>query len=111
MRNLHVPALLIALLASVPGCRPADDAVASAVVVDAACGQCQFGLEGGGCDLAVRIDEQAYYVDGTAIDDHGDAHGTGGFCNTVRRAEVTGDVVDGRFAVKTFVLLPADDGS
>ena len=31
-------------------------------------------MPGNGCDLAVRIDGQVYYVDGSSIDDHGDAH-------------------------------------
>jgi hypothetical protein len=39
-------------------------------IVDAACGQCQFGLETQrGCDLAIRIDSVAYFVDGSKIDD------------------------------------------
>jgi hypothetical protein len=49
--------------------------------VEAACGECRFGLPGSGCDLAVRIDGVAYFVDGTGIDDHGDAHAQDGFCN------------------------------
>ena len=42
-------------------------------VVEAACGECQFKLKGDDCDLAVRIDGKAYFVDGTTIDAHGDA--------------------------------------
>ena len=71
-------------------------------VVEAACGQCKFGLEGKACDLAVRIDGKAYYVDGTKIDDHGDAHAEDGFCNAIRKAEVQGTVVDGRFKATYF---------
>ena len=53
-------------------------------VVEAACGQCLFGLTGDGCDLAIRVDGQAYFVDGTNIDEHGDAHAEDGFlqCNS-----------------------------
>jgi len=60
--------------------------------VEAACGQCKFGLEGTGCDLAVRFDGAAWYVDGSGIDDHGDAHGEDGMCNVVREAIVIGQV-------------------
>ncbi len=74
-------------------------------VVETACGQCQFGLPGTGCELAVRINGRAYFVDGTGIDDHGDAHDAQGLCNTVRRARVTGEVVDGRFAARSCELL------
>ncbi len=79
------------------------------LVVEAACGQCQFGLPGKGCDLAVRIDGTPYYVDGTGISDHGDAHSDHGFCNAVRRARVKGRVENGRFVATSFELLPRDN--
>ena len=42
--------------------------------VELSCGQCQFGLTSqDGCDLAVRFDDKAYFVDGANIDDFGDA--------------------------------------
>lgn len=75
-------------------------------IVEASCGQCQFGLKGHGCDLAVRIDGKSYFVDGTAIDDHGDAHAKDGFCEAIRKAEVTGEVLENRFKVTSFKLLP-----
>ncbi|SHL12577.1 DUF6370 family protein [Hymenobacter psychrotolerans] len=73
---------------------------------EAACGQCRFGLPGKGCDLAVRLEGKAYFVDGTTIDSHGDAHAADGFCNAVRKAEVQGEVVDNRFRATYFRLLP-----
>ncbi len=76
------------------------------VIVDAACGQCQFGLPGSDCDLAVRIDGVSYFVDGTGIDDHGDAHSSDGFCNAVRPVRVSGQVQEGRFVATHFELLP-----
>ena len=76
--------------------------------VEASCGQCQFGLTGGGCDLAVRFDDKAYYVDGSDINDHGDAHGTDGFCNAIRKANVEGEVVDGKFKATKFELLASE---
>jgi len=74
--------------------------------VEAACGECQFGMPGNGCDLAVRMDGQSYFVDGTGIDDHGDAHGGDGLCNAVRKARVYGTVRGGRFVATAFELLP-----
>ena len=74
-------------------------------VVETACGECQFKLTGKGCDLAVRIEGKAYFVDGTDIDSHGDAHAKDGFCNAVRKAEVQGNLVSGRFKVTYFKLL------
>jgi len=73
-------------------------------VVETACGECQFKLTGKGCDLAVRIDSIAYFVDGTDIDSHGDAHAKDGFCNAVRKAEVQGNLVNDRFKVTYFKL-------
>lgn len=75
-------------------------------IVEASCGQCQFDLSGSGCNLAVRIDGDAYFVDGTEIDDHGDAHAAEGFCNMVRQARVSGQIENGRFAATQFELLP-----
>lgn len=79
------------------------------MVVEAACGQCQFGLEGKGCDLAVKIDGKAYFVDGTEIDDHGDAHAADGFCETIRKAKVKGEIADGRFKASSFTLLSGNE--
>ena len=74
-------------------------------VVEAACGQCQFGMtEKLGCDLAIRIDGENYFVDGTKIDEHGDAHADDGFCVVIRNANVTGKIVNGRFQAESFTL-------
>ena len=76
-------------------------------VVEAACGQCQFKMKDKkGCDLAVRIDGKSYFVEGTKIDEHGDAHADDGFCTAVKKAEVIGEVKDGKFVVSYFKLLP-----
>lgn len=74
--------------------------------VEASCGECQFKLDGKGCHLAVRVNGKAYFVDGTSIDEHGDAHSSDGFCETVRKAEVQGEVVNDRFRVTYFKLMP-----
>lgn len=75
-------------------------------IVEASCGQCQFGMPGHGCDLAVRIENKAYFVEGTHIDKHGDAHAEHGFCETIRQAEVIGKVKNDKFVVTSFKLLP-----
>ena len=74
-------------------------------IVEAACGECQFKLDGKGCDLAVRIDGRSYFVDGTDIDSHGDAHAKDGFCKAVRKAEIQGEIVNDRYKVTYFKLL------
>lgn len=78
-------------------------------VVEASCGQCQFGMKGTGCSLAVRIDGKSYFVEGTKIDDHGDAHAGDGFCEAIRKAEVQGKVVKNKFKVTYFKLLPVNN--
>ena len=77
-------------------------------ITEASCGQCQFGLKGKGCTLAVRMNGKAYFVKGTTIDEHGDAHDKEGFCNAIRKAEVQGEIVKDRFVVSYFKLLPLD---
>ena len=75
-------------------------------VVEAACGQCQLGItEKAGCDLAVRIDGKSYFVDGTSIHDHGDAHAADGFCAAIRKANVKGEIIDGRFKTESFTVI------
>lgn len=77
--------------------------------LEVSCGQCNFKLKTQkGCDLAVRIGDKAWFVDGTRIDDHGDAHADDGFCNKVRKALVQGEVVGDRFKVTYFKLLPEE---
>ena len=77
-------------------------------VVEASCGQCQLGLPGSGCDLAVAFDGRAYYVDGSHIDDHGDAHAPNGMCNAVLKARVSGSLVENRFQATEFVVVEDD---
>lgn len=75
-------------------------------LAEASCGQCQFKMAGKGCDLAVRINGKSYFVDGTKIDDHGDAHAKDGFCEKIRKAEIKGSIVNNRFVATYFKLLP-----
>lgn len=81
------------------------DSTKKIIKAEASCGQCNFGLKAPGCSLAVKIDGKAYFVDGTSIDDHGDAHASDGFCEAVRKAEVQGTVVNNRFRASYFKLL------
>lgn len=78
-------------------------------IVEAACGECRFKMDGNGCHLAVRIDSTAYFVDGTSIDSHGDAHARDGFCNAIRKAEVQGEIVNKRFKATYFKLLKEEE--
>ena len=59
-----------------------------------------------GCDLAIRLDGQAYFIDGANIDDFGDAHDQNtGFCNVVRKAKVVGVLKNGRLKASALHLL------
>jgi len=108
----HLLASLLTLLV-LPACTneasvtAAPPTAVAAREVEAACGTCKFDLPGSDCALAVRIDAHAYYVDGTSLDDHGDAHAADGFCNAVRTARVSGNLVGERFVASSFELLPA----
>ena len=105
--RLVLPLTLISLM---PACgATAVDGAFDAEIVEASCGQCQFDLEGEGCDLAVRFGRDAWFVDGTGIDDHGDSHADDGFCNAVRKARVSGEVVGDRFVATEFELLGEEE--
>lgn len=77
----------------------------STQIVKTACGECIYGKQGTGCQLAVRIKGKVYFVEGTTIDDHGDAHAKDGFCNMQRKAKVTGQIVGDKFVATSFELI------
>ena len=74
--------------------------------VEVSCGKCKLGLPGKTCDIAIRFDGKAYYVDGANIDNFGDAHAQDGMCNAIRKAEVQGQLVDNRFKISYIKILP-----
>lgn len=84
------------------------DSSAKKMIVEASCAECQFGLNGTGCVLAIRIKGNSYLVQGVPpMDSYGDAHAADGMCNMVRKAEVTGSVRGKNFVASSFKLLPA----
>ncbi len=82
------------------------DLTKKVLIVDAACGQCQFKMAGKGCTLAIKIKGKSYFVDKAGIDDFGDAHSDEGFCNTVRKVKVQGVVNQGKFVPSYFKIIP-----
>jgi hypothetical protein len=75
------------------------------LTLEASCGTCNFEMKGKGCFLAVKYEGKAYAVEGTSIDDHGDAHEEKGFCMAVRKAKVQGNLKGDKFVVTYFELL------
>jgi hypothetical protein len=75
------------------------------LTLEASCGTCMFKMKGDGCKLAIRFEGKAYFVEGTGIDDHGDAHDQEGFCNAISKAKVQGRVKGDKFKVNYFELL------
>ena len=86
--------------------KPLIDKSKKVLLVEASCGQCKLGLPGKNCDLAIRLNGKSYFVDGTKIDDHGDAHAKDGFCEAIRMAKVQGEIKDDRFKATYFQLVP-----
>ena len=76
-------------------------------VADISCGQCKFGMEEPmGCDLAIRLDNKVYFVEGAGIDDFGDAHDkTTGFCSVIRKANVLGAIKEETFVASSIILI------
>lgn len=98
--------LIFVTLALSAGAQNNQRTTRDTMIVEAGCGQCMFGLEGKGCSLAIRMNGQAYFVDGADIDSFGDAHASDGFCAAIRKAEVQGEISKNRFQVSYFKLLP-----
>ncbi|MEI2758101.1 MAG: DUF6370 family protein [Bacteroidia bacterium] len=103
MLSLNVQAQVASKLASKP------DTEKVLMTVEASCGECKFDLPGNDCDLAVRINGTAYYVDGVSIFEFGHPHDANGFCVAIRKAEVQGEVVNNRFKATYFKLLDAGE--
>jgi hypothetical protein len=103
--------LLITAIPSLAFCQKASKNISipdpnkKILIAETACGECRLGLPGKTCDLAIRIKGKAYFIDGTTIDEHGDAHAKDGFCNLIRKAEVQGEIINNRFKVTYFKLL------
>ena len=71
----------------------------------ASCGMCNFGMKNNKrCSLAIQINEEAYDVKGTGIEDHGDSHAKDGFCNAIRVAKVSGKIKKDVFIADSFVI-------
>jgi len=87
-----------------------------AMIVDAACSECQMGYSPNGCTIAVRFNGQSYMaegINGISADAHayGKAHSKNGMCKAVRKAEVQGEVVNGRFRLSSFKLVDSAGSS
>ena len=105
---------LLALLVFVGFCNAASaqapagkiDKAVKLDTLDVSCGMCQYEMKGEDCALAVRLNDKTYYVEGTHIDSHGDAHAKDGFCNMIRKAETQGSLVGDKYKVTYFKVLP-----
>ncbi len=75
------------------------------LIAEVACGECKFGMKGKSCELAIKMFGKPIFVDGTNLDDHGDAHAKEGLCNAVRLANVQGEILNNRFKATYFKLI------
>lgn len=78
-------------------------------IYDVSCAICNFEMTGDECDLAIKIEEKYYYVEGSSLTDHGNEHADDGMCNVVRKAEVKGEIKHGVFVAEHFELLPYEN--
>lgn len=71
-------------------------------LVEAGCGECSYKMEGvTSCVLAVKIDGKTYLVSGADVNAH-----SAGLCKATRKAEIAGEIVDGKYVVSSFKLMP-----
>ena len=74
-------------------------------IYDVSCGMCNFEMTGEDCALAIRIEGKEYYIEGSVIDEHGDAHADDGLCTVVRKAKVKGVIKKGVFVAEMIELI------
>lgn len=70
------------------------------------CGMCNFDMTGDDCALAIEVNDKYYYVEGSTLEAHGDAHAEDGLCTVVRQAQVKGSIQHGVFVAEKFEMLP-----
>ena len=73
--------------------------------VDVSCGECNFGMHGNDCAVAIILNGKNYFVDGVGISDYGHPHAKDGFCMAVHKAEIQGEIVKDRFKATYFKRL------
>ena len=99
MKNVGL-AITIALLLIFAGCK------SSSRLASVGCATCIFHMKHvRGCKLAVMLDGKPYLVEGSGIDDHGDANAADGRCNAERKASVEGTISHDRFMARRISVL------
>ncbi len=114
-RTLSIfPAIGFAVaLATLPACGSGSVEVEDRVV-EAACGLCQFEMEGrSDCYWAIRIEGKEFMVRGDVLptDDEHDAHDDEGMCAVTRNAVVSGTLYESYFLATKFELQPVPEGT
>ena len=116
MTGKHFVAVLVASMLFVACGNSSEEGPVSdpqelvARTVEAGCAMCIYEMEGvEKCTLAVKVDGQPYYVTGSTIFDHGDAHAADGICMTAREAVVDGKIEDGKVVATRLEFKPTAD--
>jgi len=73
------------------------------------CAMCIYEMDGvDDCVLAVKIAGKPYLVEGSDIDDHGDAHAADGLCNAEHQAVAVGRIEDGKYVAQRIEIRQAE---
>ena len=79
-------------------------------LVMASCEGCNFGVKSKkGCSLSIKIGDTIYPVEGTSIRDNGNPHSGEGLCNAIRVAYTRGNIKEGKFYSRDFILLDSPE--
>jgi len=75
-------------------------------LVITSCGQSKLGYkEKPGRSLTIKIGESIYPVEGIGTHDHGDVHGSEGYCSAIRVAWAKGKIKKDIFHAESFALV------
>lgn len=94
----------ITILASCGALNKSNESIEG--VYDVSCGKCNFEMTGNGCDLAIQVEGKNYYVEGSNLHEHGNAHAEDGMCVVTLKAKVKGTISKGVFVAESLELLP-----
>lgn len=102
MRKLIIITLGSVLAVALAGC--GGSSLPSAIAegtVEIGCGACIYGMEGvKGCVTFAKIGDTPYVVTGAELDAH-----SSGLCESAKKAEVVGEVRDGKFVASKIELV------
>ena len=70
-------------------------------IVEIGCALCQMGLECDKCQLAVKIADNTYFLEGVDLDEEAEYE----LCSVIKKAKIKGKISDNKFIAQNFEFI------